>query len=117
MSYIIKTLLPNTETSFYKNLNVDNVVQFTAKNISFCNTSASAALVYLSFYNPDEAEVFETGAVLFGYSIPANGFLKLDLERDVYSDDEIFAYSGTADVVRMSNDIENDNGRYYTPLP
>jgi hypothetical protein len=113
MAYIIKSLLPDAEASFYKNFKDDNIIQLTAKNISFCNTSGSAALVYLSFYNPNQGETFESGAILFGVSIDANEYLNLQLERDIYTDDEIFAYSGTSDVISMSIDIENDNGRYY----
>ena len=116
MAYIIKTLLPNTNTLFYENVKDNNKERVAATRIVFCNTSASPVDIYLSVYNPDFSESFQTGAILFNYALAGNAFLELTTERDLYPNDELSAYADTADVVSMSIDIIGDDGRYVTAV-
>jgi len=117
MAYIIKSLLPTSSLEFYKNVK-DSFPQIalTATNIVLCNTSGSAVTVFLSFFNAALGETFATGAVLYGYSLVANSTLLVN-DRIIYLDDTVNAYAGTVDVVSLSMDIINDEGRYITPLP
>jgi hypothetical protein len=116
MAYIIKTLLPITNTLFYENVKDNNKERVAATRIVFCNTSASPVDIYLSVYNPDLSETFQTGAILFNYALAGNAFLELATERDLYPNDELSAYADTADVVSMSIDIIGDDGRYVTAV-
>lgn len=117
MAYIIKALLPTTETEYYYNTQEGlNTYATYAKNIRLTNTSGSAATVFLSFYNSGVGESFESGAILYGYSIDANDSIELG-ERYLGADDKIYAYSGTADVIAMSIDIVGNDGRYVPPAP
>ena len=113
MAYIIKTLLPTASLKLYKNVKSDpNAEQVKATNIVLCNTSGSAVTVNLSFYNNLLGEGFQTGAVVYGYSLAANQILALG-DRIIYLDDEIFAFASTVDVIALSMDILGDDGRYY----
>ena len=115
MSYLVKAILADAAVEYYRNYTNDVVV--IAKRITLCNTSASPVTVNLSFFNPLISETFETGAVLFGKSIPANDSITEVIERELQSDDTISAYASVADVISLSVDIEGDKGRYIPTPP
>lgn len=119
MPITIKVLLKDSEEDLY--LNPSQNLPALATNISLCNTSGSAVAVSLAFCMDNSPVIsFEEGAVLYGYSLPANGFLELK-DRMLRPADVIKAYAGTADVVCLQIDIlqsETDkfDAQYYPPV-
>lgn len=116
MPLTIKVLLKDAEADLY--YNPSQSLPALATNISLCNTSGSPVSVYLAFCMDNSPVIsFEEGAVLYGYSLPANGFLELK-DRVLRPADVIKAYAGVADVVCLQIDIlqyENDrfDAQYY----
>ena len=110
--YSIKAILTEDPILYYKNVQ-DGNKHVTASNIVLSNVSASAAGVYLSFTRKDQT--FETGAILYKYSLPANSFLELK-DRLLNPDQTIQAYCDTAEVVVLSVDILEPFGEYAETL-
>ena len=115
MAYIIKALLATTETQYYKNTQDRNTTELLCTNMTVCNTSSSPVDVSLSFYEVVN-QAFETGAVLFETSIPANESIEIQ-NRILYQDDIISAKASVADVASLSIDIIGVTGRYLPPTP
>lgn len=113
MAYTIKVKLGTAATEYYRNV-ASQLSDLTATNITLCNITNVAATVFLSFTRKDAD--FNTGAILFGYSVPANGFLKLEGDRRINPDQRIKAYSGTLNAIVLSIDIIGDTGEYTEPL-
>lgn len=113
MAYTIKVKLGIAAVEYYRNVH-STVADLTATNITLCNITALAATGFLSFTRKDQD--FNTGAILFGYSIPANSFLKIEGDRKINPDQRIKAYSGTLNAIVLSIDVLGDEGEYAEPV-
>lgn len=99
----LKRLLPNVETELFRNWDdTDNEV--SAVSIVFCNTSASAVQVWISFV--ELSGLFINGAIFSNFTIAANSSEYKEIPRRILEMDEsIRGYCSVANVCSFSVDL------------
>lgn len=112
MAYLIKAVITDTETEYYKNTHIDR--ETVAKNISLLNISEASVDVTLSFSKEYESSF--PGMVLKDFTLAAKETVTT-LDRIMIQGDTIRATASVNDAIAMSIDVVNEpeSGRYEPP--